>query len=161
LRSLVEGWSSSGGGQTVYRLTLAAGSDDGPDLPWPQDAARIEVPVDLALAIYRISQEALTNVARHAAAQRVLLALRWCPSAGFAGAAEIDWTVCDDGVGLPGDGSAARRGNGLTGMRERVWALGGELLVMPAESSPRAGARPGLRLQARFRIAGAGALGER
>jgi signal transduction histidine kinase len=75
------------------------------------------------LAAYRIVQESLTNVTRHAHASRVEIAIR-----REAGAVEV--TVDDDGRGIPA-GSAALAGNGLTGMRERAASVGGELEAAP------------------------------
>ena len=76
---------------------------------------------DLSTAAFRICQEALTNVARHAGASRVDVTLR-------LDADHLRLEVVDDGVGLPH--SAKRRGAlGLVGMRERARRLGGECLV--------------------------------
>jgi two-component system sensor histidine kinase UhpB len=161
LRSLVDDWSRSAASETAYRLQLDAVSADGQSSPWPVDADRIALPVELVLAIYRLSQEALTNAARHAAANRVELALTWQaaaqprPGADGVVAAALVWTVSDDGVGLPGDGSAAQRGNGLAGMRERAWAMGGELVISKAPTSQRRSGHPGHCLTARFQVAAA------
>jgi two-component system sensor histidine kinase UhpB len=74
------------------------------------------------LVAYRIAQEALTNVARHADASRVAVVLR------RTGASTVELTVRDDGVGLNG---AAARG-GVRGMRERALAVGGNLDISGA-----------------------------
>ena len=82
---------------------------------------RAEAPPDVAITLYRILQEALTNIARHAVAHKA--------SVGFAQTA-TGWrlVVEDDGVGFPHIGAPARRGSfGLIGMRERVLMLGGTL----------------------------------
>jgi two-component system sensor histidine kinase UhpB len=79
------------------------------------------LPPELETALYRVAQEALTNVARHARATRVRVAL-----AALAGELRLD--VEDDGVGLPQHGVAG--GTGLVGIRERVRALGGELTIV-------------------------------
>lgn len=73
------------------------------------------------LTVYRVVQEALTNVFRHAGATRVMVAV-----AQASGAAAVTVRVEDNGAGLAGD---HRPGLGLTGMRERVLALGGEMRV--------------------------------
>jgi signal transduction histidine kinase len=77
------------------------------------------------LAVYRIVQESLTNVLKHAGATqaRVLIARR--PD-------EVAVEVTDDGAG-PADaiGQAIDQGNGLRGMRERVTALGGTFSAGP------------------------------
>lgn len=74
----------------------------------------------LATAVFRIFQEALTNVTRHASASRVEVVLR-----AEGGVLELD--VSDDGVGLP-DG-ARTPSLGLLGMRERARLLGGDCVV--------------------------------
>ena len=67
--------------------------------------------------VYRVVQEALTNVARHARAQRVEIRVR------RNGALRVE--VQDDGIGM--DPDAPGQGFGIPGMRERVEALGGVL----------------------------------
>lgn len=69
---------------------------------------------------YRIVQEALTNVIRHARAGQVKVEIR-------AGAEEIEVVVVDDGVGI---GGATGSGRGIAGMRERVELLGGRFEVV-------------------------------
>ena len=76
---------------------------------------------DLETAIYRLVQEALTNVAKHARATRVEVAVRAIPGA-------VDVRVVDDGVGVTA-GGATGGGFGLVGMRERVAMAGGELQI--------------------------------
>ena len=76
---------------------------------------------DLETAIYRLVQEALTNVAKHARATRVEVAVRAIPGA-------VDVRVADDGVGVTA-GGATGGGFGLVGMRERVAMAGGELQI--------------------------------
>jgi signal transduction histidine kinase len=78
-------------------------------------------------ALYRVAQEALTNARRHAAADRVRVALR------FDAAATLE--VADNGRGFA---VHAASGNGLPGMRERVAALGG---VVEIDSAPGRGTR--------------------
>jgi two-component system sensor histidine kinase UhpB len=80
------------------------------------------------LTIYRIIQEALTNVFRHARATRVDIRVEPAAtqSAGAAGTEAIMVSVSDNGAGLPAD---HRQGFGMLGMRERVLALGGSMTV--------------------------------
>jgi signal transduction histidine kinase len=78
-----------------------------------------ELPPGVDLSAYRIVQEALTNVVRHAGASRATVTLAY-------GAGGLDVTVVDDGVGSR---SSAEGGHGLVGMRERVALFGGELEV--------------------------------
>ncbi|HEX7024067.1 MAG TPA: sensor histidine kinase [Gemmatimonadales bacterium] len=77
------------------------------------------LPPDTDVAIYRVIQEALTNVARHASARSVQVDLGITPDA-------IRLSVADDGSGVPGDPVPRL---GLLGIRERVSALGGELVL--------------------------------
>lgn len=83
------------------------------------------LPADLETALYRITQEALTNVVRHAHATQVDLLLHLYPD-------RVRLTVEDDGVGF--DPAATTLGQmGLVGMRERCEMLGGKLTI---ESTP-------------------------
>lgn len=79
-----------------------------------------DVPGPLATAVFRILQEALTNAARHAGATRVDVSVRCGPRC-------VEVSVRDDGSGF--DPRTSHRGFGLTGMDERVKALGGSLEV--------------------------------
>jgi len=74
------------------------------------------------LVAYRIAQEALTNVARHAEANRVAVVLR------YAAPGSVELAVRDDGVGLNG----AKPRGGVRGMRERALAVGGNLSITGA-----------------------------
>jgi signal transduction histidine kinase len=76
----------------------------------------------LDLTVYRIVQEALTNVRRHAGASECLVRLTY-------GADDIRLEVVDDGRG--GGDEPARGGHGLVGMQERVGMFGGRLEVGP------------------------------
>jgi len=78
---------------------------------------------DTELAVYRIAQESLTNVGRHARATRVALVLD-------AGPATVRLLVRDDGVGLVGPPTEH---GGLRSMRERAVLVGGTLSVGAAE----------------------------
>src|ERR1700692_1422395 len=73
------------------------------------------------LVLYRLVQEALTNIARHAKATRVQIRIAAGPAADSRQCIEI--LIADNGAGA--DLSAPRPGLGLIGMRERVSALGG------------------------------------
>lgn len=81
--------------------------------------------------IYRILQESLSNIARHAQASQVSVGIRRAED-------RLSLTVRDNGVGIPaciGAGPAhpaARRGNGLRGMAERVSEAGGQFDVATA-----------------------------
>jgi signal transduction histidine kinase len=87
------------------------------------DLGEAGLDADRATALFRILQEALTNVARHAEAAEVRIRLA-------AGGGRIVLTVTDDGRGIPEDKLADSRSLGLLGMRERARALGGDVVVL-------------------------------
>jgi len=88
------------------------------------------LPAAVEVAAYRIVQEALMNVVKHAQAQRCTIRLTVQD-----GPAALQVTITDDRVGLP---AAPRRGVGLGSMRERAAELGGACVV---ESAPSGGTR--------------------
>jgi two-component system, NarL family, sensor histidine kinase UhpB len=75
------------------------------------------------LAVYRVAQESLTNVARHAGASRVEVSLS-------PGVGSVVLRVADDGRGIP-EGAGVNGHGGLRGMRERALLVGGALAVKP------------------------------
>jgi len=81
------------------------------------------------IGLYRIVQEALTNVAKHAGAERVSVVLD-------AGLGLYRLQISDDGCGF--DPARVQPGMGLGGIRERCQALGGRLLL---QAAPGAGVR--------------------
>jgi signal transduction histidine kinase len=100
-----------------------------------------QLPAGVDLSAYRIVQEALTNVVKHAGSARAQVAIRYRDH-------EVLVEVTDDGRGAAaptGDGRA-RVGHGLIGMRERVAVFGGDL-----EVGPRPGG--GFRVAARLPLA--------
>ena len=131
------------------RLELRWQSADGQAMSWPDvpAATALNLPRALALTLYRISQEALTNVARHAAADDTCLSLVCRGEARPGASVRVEWSVVDDGLGLPEPGGSWQRGNGLAGMQQRVWAQGGDWHCGAARMDPQ---RPGLCLQAGF-----------
>lgn len=121
LDELVHGWQ---GRHTGIDFTL----DLPPGLP--------DVGEPTALMVYRVVQEALTNVVRHSGAGH-------CTVRIAAGAAVLALDIGDDGRGLPSD---VRWHGGLLGMRERVEMAGGTLHALP-------NAGGGLCLRALFPLA--------
>ena len=121
LQELCESWEERCGVACVFHF-------DRLDEPLPE---RINI------AVYRVVQEALTNVTKHARAQRVRVALT------RDAAGDIHLSIADDGRGM--DPARATRGLGLLGAGERAAALGGELRI---ESAPGAGTRLYVRLPA-------------
>lgn len=86
------------------------------------DGQRPDVPAPVDRTAYRIVQESLTNVVRHAGAASATVRIDYRPDA-------LAIRVDDDGTATPGGTPGA--GVGLTGMRERVAALGGRLVAEP------------------------------
>ena len=99
-----------------------------------------ELTPETELAIYRIAQESLTNVARHAQAKRVVIELE-------PGRNRIVLRVADDGRGFAG---AAIEHGGLRSMRERALLVGGALAFKPA---PEGGVEVRLEVPAGRRVA--------
>jgi signal transduction histidine kinase len=87
---------------------------------------RRPLPAELAIAAYRVVQEALTNTVKHARAREVSVLLDWRDRA-------LRVEVRDDGRGA----GAGPPGHGLIGMRERVAACGGRLEAGAAEGGYR------------------------
>ncbi|MDY0973621.1 CHASE3 domain-containing protein [Massilia sp. CFBP9012] len=75
-----------------------------------------------AIALFRITQEALNNIAKYAKAHTVIVNLTQEPDG---------WglEITDDGIGIPPDAMARSKSHGLLGMRERALLLGGTLVV--------------------------------
>lgn len=152
LQGLVADWNTPGRtDSTAFALQLEwhpSPNTTGPQA-WPgaERAQDLLLPRALVLALYRISQEALTNVARHAQAHQARIGITLHGSLLPGEAVTIEWHCADDGLGLRADQAAPQSGNGLAGIRERAWALGADL---QAEAARAHGANPGLRLSARF-----------
>ncbi|WP_439627728.1 CheR family methyltransferase [Gemmata sp.] len=120
LGQLVSEWSSRSGVRADFH---ASGVEPG------------RVPAEVETAIYRVVQEALTNVAKHAGASAVGVAVTRSDGS-------VSVAVEDDGAGF--DPDAAPKGRlGLLGMRERVELVGGTFEV---ESSPGAGTTVAVRI---------------
>jgi signal transduction histidine kinase len=99
------------------------------------------VPAGVDLAAYRIVQEALTNVLKHAGRARVTVGVRYTPE-------DVTVEVCDDGSVSGSGGSGG--GQGMIGMRERVSLYGGDLRAGPREEG-------GFQVVARLPLRSAGA----
>jgi PAS domain S-box-containing protein len=93
------------------------------------------LPAEVETALFRIGQEAITNISRHAGARHVTIQVRFEPR-------HVSIEVSDDGLGFAVAGaldrSQQRPGLGLLGIRERANLLGGRLSI---ESEPGAGTR--------------------
>lgn len=126
LADLVHSWNARLGETTHFDLDYAVGEN--------------EISDDVASALYRLTQEALTNAVCYAHATHVKVSVT---SDGDA----AKWSVRDDGVGIADIAASIDVGNGIAGMRERVWALGSDLDIAPTAGDS---ARPGLIVAARF-----------
>lgn len=104
---------------TLIDLMSGSGLDVSLDLAVPDRVAGL-MPPGLEAAVYRLVQEALTNVLRHSHAARVQVTVRAAPD-------QLTCLVVDPGPrrAVPRPGS----GHGITGMRERLAAFGGQVLA--------------------------------
>ena len=107
-------------------LATNAAAHQGLSVQRELDAGDMKLRPEVELVVYRVAQESLTNVMRHAEASEVLLALQRVDGA-------LRLIVRDNGRGLPDDAGA---GAGMTGMSERALHVGGRLVVA---SSPETG----------------------
>lgn len=126
LRQMARGWAAARGGRVRFELDLEE-----------LDEARLSG--EVALGLYRIVQEAITNAIRHGAPTRLLIRLTG------GGARPLRLTIEDDGGGAVG-ASAAGRGHGILGIAERVEAMGGRFEVQGTGAGVRIEVRvPALR----------------
>lgn len=126
LHELLKSWQDARGHSVHYQLQV--------------DPLDLQLPRELGLTLYRMTQEALTNIARHADARQVSIVLQLADAAPW----QLNWEVSDDGIGIASPEAALGHGNGLACIRERVWAHGGRLEIEPMSASG------GLRLRARL-----------
>ena len=98
----------------------------------PDDLGRF--PDDVELALFRVLQEALTNVHRHSGASEAYVQV-WRNECTDGDSGQVVLDIKDNGRGIPEDllghfhATGAGMGVGLTGIRERAWELGGKLEV--------------------------------
>jgi signal transduction histidine kinase len=86
--------------------------------------------------LYRIAQEGLNNVVKHARAKQVQIRLKYDQKA-------VSMEMSDDGKGFEPDAVSQSGGFGLQGIQERVQQLGGTLKI---ESAPHRGTRLSIRI---------------
>ena len=103
---------------------IALWRENNPGVTITLDRDELAIGETTALTIYRVVQEGLTNAFRHANASRIAIKV----VAGLPGRVHI--SVRDNGSGVA---SANKPGFGLSGMSERVWALGGTLAMSTGE----------------------------
>lgn len=150
LRRLVRGWQPAaldGQGPTAALRALGRETSrrTGLHVRVRVSGTEAAVPHPVALALYRIAQESLTNAVRHACAGQVRILLHWQ-------AQRVSLTIEDDGVGLPEGAPAGLDSLGLRGLKERVASLGGDI----AFGTTRSG---GTRIAARLPLSPAGPVG--
>jgi PAS domain S-box-containing protein len=104
------------------------------------DESELRLDDTASTAIFRIVQEALTNIARHAEARNVTMNLYRLNS-------ELLITIRDDGRGIQPEDMEKAESLGLIGMRERVWAMNGEITISSEEP-------PGTRIDIVLPVAG-------
>jgi two-component system, NarL family, sensor histidine kinase UhpB len=139
-------WTGSFAARTGLRMSFVCAAD----------ARLTRLPGDAALAVFRVAQEALNNVAKHARASGADVRIE-------TDAEHLILVVADDGIGLPRAAgkrasAAGERCFGLSGMRARCEAFGGELAIAdtsrPKKHKKHAkharAALPGTALHARF-----------
>lgn len=110
LVSAIEWLSESWARRMGIEVSLDIGQDDPP------------VSCTACIALYRMVQEALTNIARHAQATRVRIRMR-------QQAGELVLTVRDNGIGFSEQSMLREGSHGLVGIRERAYMLGGHLEI--------------------------------
>jgi signal transduction histidine kinase len=100
----------------------------GPRVSLVTTGASRPVPAEVEVAAYRIVQEALTNVIKHADAESATVELAWTDD-------DLVITVVDDGPHARAAGDLPSPGNGLAGIGERAAACGGTAWFGPAPGS--------------------------
>ena len=96
-------------------------------IPCKVSISKLErLPSDLEIALYRVVQESVTNVIRHARAKTVELLIERTPTG-------LKVTICDDGVGIEDIEVARKYSHGLAGMTQRMRAINGTLDVSSSQ----------------------------
>jgi signal transduction histidine kinase len=112
------------GPDRLAALTTAFQADTGVPARFSSSGTARELASAVRLALYRVTQEALTNVRKHARPERVEVRLDYLPD-------EVSLEVEDVGVPAAAPPVGSEGGYGLTGMRERAELLGGTLDAAP------------------------------
>jgi signal transduction histidine kinase len=88
-----------------------------------------DIPPEMTIALYRIVQEALTNIVKYAKARNVTVDMKRSPTG-------VSLVLADDGIGLPSGAETNRLSHGISGMRQRIRALNGDFRI---RGTPRQG----------------------
>jgi signal transduction histidine kinase len=122
-----------------WAARFAAGASLALRIDFHADDIRLaRLPESVALAVFRVAQEALNNVARHARASEASVRIE-------ADARCVTLVIADDGIGIPAAARRKRGRFGLAGMRARCDALGGSLRVSASKTG-------GTTVRARFAL---------
>jgi signal transduction histidine kinase len=130
LRGPIEPGQGLGTALAAHARRVAEASQFGVELDIDPATEALRLDADAEVNLYRIVQEALTNVRKHASARRVRLAARIDDG-------ELTVRVIDDGRGLPPGGPSGKPGYGLRAMRERATRVGArfDLVTEPGEGT--------------------------
>ena len=112
------------GPDRLAALTAAFQADTGVPARFSSSGTPRELASAVRLALYRVTQEALTNVRKHARPDRVEVRLEYLPD-------QVSLAVEDVGMPVAAPPAGGEGGYGLTGMRERAELLGGTLDAAP------------------------------
>ena len=123
LRGPIEPGQGLGAALAGHARRVAEASRFGLELAIDPATEALRLDADAEVNLYRIAQEALTNVRKHAGADRVRLATR-------LDGGQLTVSVADDGRGLPPSGTNDKPGYGLRAMRERAARIGATFQVM-------------------------------
>jgi signal transduction histidine kinase len=111
---------------TLERLTSTFEEQTGIATQLESRLPESRLPSEIETVLYRVVQEALTNVVKHARAEHVSVILQAKPG-------RVAVVIEDDGRGFAAEGAQAGDGIGLLGMRERVALVGGRLELETSE----------------------------
>lgn len=114
---------------SIRQLLHTNFSQSGTEYVFEYAGLPVRLPAQTEITVYRIVQEAVTNIVRHAAASRVIVEMN-----GGENASEIELVIRDNGRGFdttfPSASAKHRITYGLTGMRERVNLMNGTIVVV-------------------------------
>jgi two-component system NarL family sensor kinase len=120
-------------GPALQSLAEEFGRRTGIEVDYVTNPFRNRLDPEAKIALYRIAQEALTNIERHSGATRVTMLVRGTTTGAIV-------RIEDNGHGMPPDRSADRRdGLGLRNMAERMEQLDGTLRILSSRSGPNTG----------------------
>lgn len=115
----------------LRRFVEAYGDQKRFSIEFQTTGTEIRLPTSLEVAIYRLVQESMNNISKHAQAHKVLIRLEF-------GGNKTDISIEDDGIGFSEEEVLRGKSFGLLGMRERVRLLQGDLNI---DSEPRKGTK--------------------